>query len=190
MRLGPLLHVSRHTSRPHWPKAVRKGNLQRTRRHAPPRTAATSAQALSHLAGTLALSIREPLNVHLRHDPCPDRLRPLLDRQAGPRRPEGGARAAGRPARAHLHRPWADRDKPGPARPRPGAGGRARRRHAGRAEARPAGALRARRAHDRRRARRPRRQAAARVPASTIPPTRWARCSSTSSPPSPSSRPT
>ena len=44
-----------------------------------------------------------------------DRLRPLLDRQAGPRRPTGRPRKARRRARAHLHRPWAHRHEPGPA---------------------------------------------------------------------------
>src|SRR4051794_6683657 len=53
-------------------------------------------------------------------DSDPDRLRPLLHRQAGPRR---AARRAARPRRRrgpHLPRPRADRHHPRPARPGPG----------------------------------------------------------------------
>ena len=170
--------------------SVRKGIVQRTTAPECTTRDACSRQTVSYEWYDEPI-VEGRLNVHVRamtHDP--DRLCPLLHRQAGPRRPEGGPRAARRGARADLHRPRADRHEPVPARPRPGARRRPRRRHARRAEARPAGPLGARRAHHRRRARQRAASSSRWVRASTTRPTRWARCSSTSWPPSPSSRPT
>src|SRR5215208_1978343 len=43
----------------------------------------------SHKDGTLTLSLRGGLTYTCPHDRDPNRLRPLLHRQAGPRRPKG-----------------------------------------------------------------------------------------------------
>ncbi len=55
-------------------------------------------------------------NVHCRHDDDSHRLRPMLDRQAGPRWPSSRhwSELGCRPG-AHLHRPWAERHEPRPA---------------------------------------------------------------------------
>src|SRR5271166_5227001 len=68
----------------------------------------------------MILSIRVPLSYTFGHDDH-NWLRPLLDRQAGPRRSKSGARKARRSGGTHLHRSWPDRDQPRAARPRPGA---------------------------------------------------------------------
>src|SRR3954469_11349126 len=71
----------------------------------------------SHRGGTMILSLKGGLTYTIGHDDDPDRLRPLLHRQAGPRRPESGARKARGRLRADLHRSWTDGHEPVPPRP-------------------------------------------------------------------------
>ena len=90
--------------------------------------------------GTMILSIGGPLRT-LHHDDDHNRLRPLLNRQAGPRRAKGRARKA----RRSPDRIYTDHGLTGTNRERPGldqalAAARIR-RHARGAETRPAGAL-------------------------------------------------
>jgi hypothetical protein len=118
-----------------------------------------------------------------------DRLRPVLDRPAGPHSPARDPHRSRRVRGPDLPRQGTHRHQPGPARPGPGAGRRPRRGHPGRPQARPARPLRPRRPRHRRHPGRPRRPPVAGRGHLRPPPTRCRRCSSTCWPCSPSSRP-
>ena len=146
-----------------------------------------SRQDLSHIDSTMNFAVKEPLTYTFRHDT--HRLRSLFHRQAGPRRATGGARKTRCRPRPDLHRSRPDRHKP---RPGPGLTRRSPPSALGDTLVVPKLDRLARSVPDardyRRRSRRARGETGARTRPSMIRPTRWAKCFSTSSPPSPSSR--